>query len=87
MVRQIRTAGGTEALSAALDDWRRRLTARGVSMLGAAAQLRRVHGPCGRPGPDRPGRHGTGWQAGAPADGLDLRGPVGPTGCSPAASQ
>jgi DNA-binding transcriptional MerR regulator len=39
VVRQIRTAGGTEALSAALDDWRRRLTARGVSMLGAAAQL------------------------------------------------
>jgi hypothetical protein len=30
VVRQIRTAGGTEALSAALDDWRRRLTARGV---------------------------------------------------------
>ncbi|MEU8501939.1 TioE family transcriptional regulator [Streptomyces lavendulae] len=39
VVRQIRTAGGTEALSAALDDWRRRLTARGVSMLDAAAQL------------------------------------------------
>lgn len=39
VVRQIRTAGGTEALSAALDDWRRRLTARGVSMLEAAARL------------------------------------------------
>ncbi|MFJ4964225.1 zinc-responsive transcriptional regulator [Streptomyces sp. ADI96-02] len=39
VVRQIRTAGGTEALSAALDDWRRRLTVRGVSMLGAAARL------------------------------------------------
>ncbi|MFI2432690.1 TioE family transcriptional regulator [Streptomyces sp. NPDC018693] len=39
VVRQIRTAGGTEALSAALDDWRRRLTARGVSMLDAAARL------------------------------------------------
>ncbi|MFD8418630.1 TioE family transcriptional regulator [Streptomyces sp. NPDC059466] len=39
VVRQIRTAGGTEALSAALDDWRRRLTARGVAMLDAAARL------------------------------------------------
>ncbi|MET7443325.1 MerR family transcriptional regulator, partial [Streptomyces sp. NPDC005568] len=39
VVRQIRTAGGTQALSAALDDWRRRLTARGVAMLGAAALL------------------------------------------------
>ncbi|MEU1037756.1 TioE family transcriptional regulator [Streptomyces sp. NPDC005907] len=39
VVRQIREAGGTEALSAALDDWRRRLTARGVSMLDAAARL------------------------------------------------
>lgn len=39
VVRQIRTAGGTEALSAALDDWRRRLTARGVSMLDAATRL------------------------------------------------
>ncbi|MFI1167920.1 TioE family transcriptional regulator [Streptomyces sp. NPDC020801] len=39
VVRQIRTAGGTQALSAALDDWRRRLTTRGVSMLNAAAQL------------------------------------------------
>ncbi|MFE9771675.1 TioE family transcriptional regulator [Streptomyces sp. NPDC005931] len=39
VVRQVRTAGGTEALSAALDDWRRRLTARGVSMLDAAAVL------------------------------------------------
>ncbi|MFJ3223920.1 TioE family transcriptional regulator [Streptomyces sp. NPDC086783] len=39
VVRQIRTAGGTQALSAALDDWRRRLTARGVAMLDAAALL------------------------------------------------
>lgn len=39
VVRQIRTAGGTEALSAALEDWRRRLTVRGVSMLDAAARL------------------------------------------------
>ncbi|MER6438540.1 TioE family transcriptional regulator [Streptomyces sp. NPDC001185] len=39
VVRQIRAAGGTEALAAALDDWRRRLTARGVDMLDAAARL------------------------------------------------
>ncbi|WP_063760703.1 TioE family transcriptional regulator [Streptomyces aureocirculatus] len=39
VVLQIRTAGGTQALSAALDDWRRRLTARGVAMLDAAARL------------------------------------------------
>ncbi|MGW5662175.1 TioE family transcriptional regulator [Streptomyces sp. NPDC003758] len=39
VVQQIRTAGGTQALSAALDDWRRRLTVRGVSMLDAAVQL------------------------------------------------
>lgn len=39
VVRQIRTAGGTEALSAALDDWRRRLTVRGVAMLDAAVAL------------------------------------------------
>ncbi|WP_210584155.1 TioE family transcriptional regulator [Streptomyces sp. GESEQ-35] len=39
VVEQIRTAGGTQALSAALDDWRQRLTARGLSMLHAAARL------------------------------------------------
>ncbi|WP_302061527.1 TioE family transcriptional regulator [Streptomyces sp. A3M-1-3] len=39
VVQQLRTAGGTEALSAALDDWRRRLTTRGVSMLDAAVRL------------------------------------------------
>ncbi|MGP4007789.1 TioE family transcriptional regulator [Streptomyces sp. 4N124] len=39
VVQQIRTAGGTQALSAALDDWRRRLTARGLAMLDAAARL------------------------------------------------
>ncbi|MFM9458010.1 TioE family transcriptional regulator [Streptomyces europaeiscabiei] len=39
VVRQIRTAGGTDTLSDALDDWRRRLTARGVAMLDAAARL------------------------------------------------
>ncbi|MCY0942031.1 TioE family transcriptional regulator [Streptomyces antarcticus] len=36
VVQQIRTAGGTQALSGALDDWRHRLTARGLAMLHAA---------------------------------------------------
>ncbi|WP_412538920.1 TioE family transcriptional regulator [Longispora sp. K20-0274] len=39
VVEQVRTAGGTEPLSRALEDWRRRLTARGVAMLDAAALL------------------------------------------------
>lgn len=39
VVGQIRTAGGTESLSAALDDWRRRLADRGLAMLEAAARL------------------------------------------------
>ncbi len=39
VVRQIRTAGGTETLGAALADWRRRLTARGLAMLAASARL------------------------------------------------
>ncbi|MGW3011928.1 TioE family transcriptional regulator [Streptomyces sp. NPDC001219] len=39
VVRQIRTAGGTGILAAVLDDWRRRLTARGLAMLDASAQL------------------------------------------------
>ena len=39
VVRQVRTAGGTDALASALDDWRRKLTARGLAMLDAAAQL------------------------------------------------
>jgi DNA-binding transcriptional MerR regulator len=39
VVRQIRTAGGTEALSQALDDWQRKLTEQGLAMLRAAACL------------------------------------------------
>ncbi|RZS41022.1 DNA-binding transcriptional MerR regulator [Herbihabitans rhizosphaerae] len=39
VVHQIRTAGGTDSLSRALNDWQRRLTARGIAMLDAAAQL------------------------------------------------
>ncbi|MQS15768.1 MerR family transcriptional regulator [Streptomyces kaniharaensis] len=41
VVRQIRTAGGTEALSRALSDWQHRLTARSLAMLDAAAHLGR----------------------------------------------
>ncbi|WP_246002265.1 TioE family transcriptional regulator [Allorhizocola rhizosphaerae] len=39
VVQQVRTAGGTQALSRALDDWQRRLTAQGVAMLHAASRL------------------------------------------------
>ncbi|SDK79990.1 DNA-binding transcriptional regulator, MerR family [Glycomyces sambucus] len=39
VVQQVRTAGGTDALAASLDDWGRRLRGRGLAMLDAAAQL------------------------------------------------
>ncbi|MEU8926492.1 TioE family transcriptional regulator [Kitasatospora sp. NPDC048545] len=39
VVGQVRTAGGTEELAAALDGWQHRLTARGLAMLTAAARL------------------------------------------------
>lgn len=39
VVEQIRTAGGTDTLFGALEDWRRRLTARGLAMLDAAGHL------------------------------------------------
>ena len=39
VVGQVRTAGGTESLAAALETWQERLTARGVAMLDAAAPL------------------------------------------------
>ncbi|WP_017594903.1 TioE family transcriptional regulator [Nocardiopsis potens] len=39
VVRQIRTAGGTDALAASLADWQRKLTGRGRAMLSAAARL------------------------------------------------
>ncbi|MEV6239962.1 TioE family transcriptional regulator [Lentzea sp. NPDC051838] len=39
VVSQIRTAGGTDTLAAALTDWRRRLTTRGLAMLTASARL------------------------------------------------
>ncbi|MEU9869965.1 TioE family transcriptional regulator [Actinomadura verrucosospora] len=41
VVRQVRTAGGTGPLAEALDDWRRRLTARGLAMLAASGELSR----------------------------------------------
>ncbi|MFD5465084.1 TioE family transcriptional regulator [Kitasatospora sp. NPDC127059] len=39
VVHQIRTAGGTASLAAALDDWQQRLTTRARAMLTAAARL------------------------------------------------
>jgi DNA-binding transcriptional MerR regulator len=58
VVEQVRTAGGTEALSRSLRDWRRRLTDRGLAMLDAAALLGRCLDLLGlRPGgaaPDDP---------------------------------
>ena len=39
VVDQIRTAGGTDTLGAALTDWRRRLTTQGLAMLAASARL------------------------------------------------
>lgn len=51
VVRQIRTAGGTEELALALGDWQRRLTAQGLAMLDAAAQLSRYLHAIGKDGP------------------------------------
>ncbi|MFE1173351.1 TioE family transcriptional regulator [Streptomyces sp. NPDC058773] len=53
VVRQIRTVGGTGTLAGALDDWRRKLTARGVAMLDAAARLSGYLGLC-EPSSDTP---------------------------------
>ncbi|MGH3742989.1 MAG: TioE family transcriptional regulator [Micromonosporaceae bacterium] len=41
VVQQVRTAGGADGLSRALDDWQRKLTAQGLAMLNAATQLSR----------------------------------------------
>ncbi|WP_336085578.1 TioE family transcriptional regulator [Nocardia sp. SSK8] len=43
IVRQVRSAGSTAALATALDRWQRKLTAQGVDMLDAAAELSRYH--------------------------------------------
>ncbi|MEV0189898.1 MerR family DNA-binding transcriptional regulator [Kitasatospora purpeofusca] len=59
VVGQIRTAGGTGALAAALTDWQERLTVRGLAMLSAAAHLdtylAAAADPDGRAGPGRAG--------------------------------
>ncbi|MFB4306594.1 TioE family transcriptional regulator [Actinomadura sp. GTD37] len=39
VVQQVRTAGGTGELARALDDWQRKLTAQGLAMFHAAAQV------------------------------------------------
>ncbi|MGC7097087.1 TioE family transcriptional regulator [Amycolatopsis lurida] len=39
VVQQIRTAGGTDSLARALDDWQRKLNAQGLAMLNAATLL------------------------------------------------
>ncbi|WP_225991885.1 TioE family transcriptional regulator [Actinomadura montaniterrae] len=39
VVQQVRQAGGTSALAAALDGWQRKLTAQGLAMLDASVQL------------------------------------------------
>jgi DNA-binding transcriptional MerR regulator len=39
VVQQVRTAGGTEALADALDDWQAKLTTQGLAMLAAAGQV------------------------------------------------
>ncbi|WP_224285160.1 TioE family transcriptional regulator [Streptomyces sp. LS1784] len=39
VLRQIRTAGGTDELAAAVDGWQQRLTTRGLTMLSASACL------------------------------------------------
>ncbi|WP_159944556.1 MULTISPECIES: TioE family transcriptional regulator [unclassified Nocardiopsis] len=67
VVDQVRTAGGTGALSASLEEWRRRLTARGLAMLDAATRLSRYL--------ELTGRTGAGGTGGSrPAEG----GPPGP---------
>lgn len=39
VVHQIRTAGGTDTLASALNDWQQKLTAQGLAMLNSAARL------------------------------------------------
>ncbi|WP_459547634.1 TioE family transcriptional regulator [Nocardia sp. X0981] len=62
VVQRIRTAGGTDTLSAALEEWQRKLTARGLAMLDAAGLLgryleaRKRLSATGSPSVARPGR-------------------------------
>ncbi|WP_067545245.1 MerR family transcriptional regulator [Nocardia crassostreae] len=53
VVNQIRTAGGTAALAAALADWHHKLTTQGLAMLDAAAELSRYRSIRGDRPPDR----------------------------------
>lgn len=59
VVEQIRTAGGTRALSATLEDWQRRLTARGVAMLHASGRLAAYLAALDAAQPEPAGRNGT----------------------------
>lgn len=54
LIAQVRQAGGVEPLEATLDGWRARLTARGLSMLTAAAELSDYLQDHGRPPPASP---------------------------------
>ncbi|GAB1695125.1 hypothetical protein [Krasilnikovia sp. M28-CT-15] len=52
VLRHLREAGDLAALTAALADWQARVTARGLAMLAAAAQLSGyLAADSGRPGP------------------------------------
>lgn len=54
LIARVRQAGGVEPLEATLDGWRARLTARGLSMLTAAAELSDYLQDHGRPPPASP---------------------------------
>ncbi|TDC24022.1 MerR family DNA-binding transcriptional regulator [Streptomyces sp. 8K308] len=56
LLDQVRTAGGVAPLRGALDDWRDRLSRRGLAMLAAAGELHDFLTEHGRPAPWRPGR-------------------------------
>lgn len=47
LIEQVRHAGGVAPLEATLDEWRTRLTTRGLSMLAAAAELSTYLEDCG----------------------------------------
>ncbi|WP_335933590.1 TioE family transcriptional regulator [Streptomyces sp. PTD5-9] len=55
VVRRIRTAGGADALSAVVDEWQRKLTARGLAMLDAAGRLSHYLSVLDRAGPEATG--------------------------------
>jgi DNA-binding transcriptional MerR regulator len=53
VVRQVRQAGGTSALAAALDGWQRKLTEQGLAMLDASVRLSRYLAMLNETAPDR----------------------------------